>query len=128
MKVCIYTYFRQMDKAIETGISGLKVLGIHISEKPNFIKVCYEGLRIRIIKNVIVNCSKYNKFIVKENNMMEELRKLFFNMSFLAIMYDKNLFILLVLKEMQINIYNTKSNNQVFTNINYEFLIMNLLK
>ncbi|WP_155273905.1 GAF domain-containing sensor histidine kinase, partial [Clostridium novyi] len=60
--------------------------------------------------------------------MMEELRKLFFNMSFLAILYDKNLFILLVLKEMQINLYNTKYNNEIFTNINYEFLIMNLLK
>ncbi|AEB76640.1 histidine kinase [Clostridium botulinum] len=117
MKVCIHTYFGQIEKAIETGINGLKILGIYINKKPNTLKIYSEGLKLGLKEKRIIS-KITSKFKKKEDKVIEELKKLFFNISIAAIMYNKELFRLVTLKEMQIsNIGNdTKYGNCTYMN------------
>ncbi|EGO87747.1 hypothetical protein CBCST_09866 [Clostridium botulinum C str. Stockholm] len=76
MKVCIHTYFGQIEKAIETGLNGLKILGIPIKKDYNILKVYSEVLKLplnnkRIINKIISNIKE------KEEKILEELKNYF---------------------------------------------------
>lgn len=127
MKVCIHTYFGQIEKAIETGLNGLKILGIPIKKDYNILKVYSEVLKLplnnkRIINKIISNIKE------KEEKILEELKKLFFNISIAAIIYNKELFKLVTLKEMSISNIRNNVKYGHCTYMNYVIFKMYSLK
>lgn len=124
-KINLYSFCGKYKQAIENGIFALKLYNINIPIHPSKTQVKFQFLKIKI-KNGHKEEKVFNKKSLLKDEEKIQVKRIFMNMKFPAMIFDKKLFELITLKQMQIVLKYGACENDVRACVDYA-LCINLL-
>lgn len=124
MKINVDTYFGKYKEAVETGIEGLRLFDIKIPKSIFEIEIFIEIVKMcwNLKGKSIFSIFKKSTIDKKYKNEIE-VKKLLSNASLSALWYDKKLFCLITLKEINITLKYGSIGGRYFTNMWYGILL-----
>lgn len=118
LRIMLYTNMEDFKRALENGIYALKLYNINIPIHPKKIHIYLEYIKMKLNLKGTDICNAFDKRKSKSDSK-EQIKKIFMHLRFSALFFDKNLFYLMTLKEINLILKYGTCENDVLTYIDY---------
>ncbi|MCY6369107.1 ATP-binding protein [Clostridium ganghwense] len=128
LKIMFFTSLGNFKKAVEIGLQGLKLFNISIPPHPHKVYIYTEIMKMERYRGYLkyINISNEEEIFNEkkiEKNDKEAIKKIFSNLKLASMYYNKNLFYLLTLKEMNFILKYGTGNDDISAYIDYAILL-----